>query len=67
MRPDVAPSHVYRIQTLASQGFYNGLTFHRVIPGFMAQSGDPTGTGAGGSKLPELPAEFNALAALARA
>ncbi len=58
LRPDLAPKHVERIKTLAAQGFYNGLKFHRVIPGFMAQTGDPTGTGAGGSKLPDLPAEF---------
>jgi peptidylprolyl isomerase len=58
LRPDLAPKHVERIKTLASQGFYNGLKFHRVIPGFMAQTGDPQGTGAGGSKLPDLPAEF---------
>ena len=61
LRPDAAPNHVHRLQTLASQGFYNGLTFHRVIPGFMAQGGDPKGTGAGGSPLPDLKAEFNAL------
>ena len=61
LRPDAAPNHVHRLQTLASQGFYNGLTFHRVIPGFMAQGGDPQGTGAGGSPLPDLKAEFNAL------
>jgi peptidylprolyl isomerase len=61
LRPDIAPQHVYRIQQLTSQGFYNGLTFHRVIPGFMAQGGDPEGTGQGGSKLPDLPAEFNEL------
>jgi peptidylprolyl isomerase len=61
LRPDIAPQHVYRIQQLTSQGFYNGLTFHRVIPGFMAQGGDPEGTGQGGSKLPNLPAEFNDL------
>src|SRR5690242_7409555 len=54
LRPDLAPHHVERIQTLTRQGFYNGLTFHRVIPGFMAQGGDPTGTGEGGSKLPDL-------------
>ena len=61
LRPDVAPNHVYRIQTLASQGFYNGLTFHRVIPGFMAQGGDPKGNGSGGSNLPNVPAEFSSL------
>ena len=61
LRPDVAPNTVYRIQTLASKGFYNGLTFHRVIPGFMAQGGDPLGTGQGGSTLPNLPAEFSGL------
>ena len=60
LRPDAAPNSVQRIQTLASQGFYNGTPFHRVIPGFMAQGGDPTGTGGGGSKLPNLKAEFNA-------
>ena len=61
LRPDVAPNHVRRIQTLASTGFYNGTTFHRVIPGFMAQGGDPTGTGSGDSPLPNLTAEFNNL------
>ncbi|QNN66145.1 peptidylprolyl isomerase [Sphingomonas rhizophila] len=59
LRPDVAPNSVRRIQELTSQGFYNGLKFHRVIPGFMAQSGDPQGTGQGGSTLPDLKAEFN--------
>jgi peptidylprolyl isomerase len=61
MRPDVAPKHVERIRTLTREGFYNGLTFHRVIDGFMAQGGDPTGTGQGGSKYPDLEAEFNDL------
>ncbi|WP_265571146.1 peptidylprolyl isomerase [Sphingomicrobium nitratireducens] len=61
LRPDVAPLHVYRIQQLASSGFYNGLSFHRVIPNFMAQGGDPAGNGSGGSSLPDLPAEFNRL------
>lgn len=58
LRPDLAPHHVERIQALARRGFYNGLTFHRVIPGFMAQGGDPKGTGEGGSELPDLKAEF---------
>jgi peptidylprolyl isomerase len=61
LRPDAAPMHVERIQALVRQGFYDGTTFHRVIPGFMAQGGDPTGTGEGGSKLPDLKAEFNSL------
>jgi len=61
MRPDKAPAHVERVKTLARQGFYDGLTFHRVIEGFMAQGGDPQGTGQGGSKLPDLKAEFNEL------
>ncbi len=61
MRPDVAPKHVERIRTLTRQGFYNGTIFHRVIDGFMAQGGDPTGTGTGGSKLEDLKAEFNDL------
>ena len=56
--PDVAPKHVERIKTLARRGFYDGTPFHRVIEGFMAQAGDPTGTGTGGSDLPNLPAEF---------
>ncbi|MFL6720236.1 MAG: peptidylprolyl isomerase [Sphingomonas sp.] len=58
LRPDLAPNHIQRIQTLVRRGFYNGLTFHRVIPGFMAQGGDPKGTGEGGSDLPDLKAEF---------
>jgi peptidylprolyl isomerase len=59
LRPDLAPEHVRRITDLASEGFYDGVLFHRVIPGFMAQTGDPTGTGMGGSELPDLKAEFN--------
>jgi peptidylprolyl isomerase len=59
LRPDWAPKHVAQIKTLVKQKFYDGLTFHRVIPGFMAQTGDPTGTGSGGSTLPDVPAEFN--------
>ena len=59
LRSDVAPGHVERITTLARQGFYNGVKFHRVIPGFMAQGGCPKGTGTGGSDLPDLKAEFN--------
>jgi cyclophilin family peptidyl-prolyl cis-trans isomerase len=58
MFPDIAPKHVERIKTLAREGFYDNTPFHRVIEGFMAQGGDPTGTGTGGSKLPDLPAEF---------
>jgi peptidylprolyl isomerase len=61
LRPDVAPQHVARIKALAKQGFYNGVMFHRVIEGFMAQTGDPTGTGTGGSPLPDVKAEFNGL------
>ena len=57
--PDTAPNHVNRIKTLARQKFYDGIFFHRVIDGFMAQTGDPTGTGMGGSKLPDLRAEFS--------
>jgi len=59
LRPDLAPGHVERVKTLAGQGFYDGVVFHRVIPGFMAQTGDPTGTGMGGSELPNLAAEFS--------
>ena len=59
LRPDLAPDHVERITTLANQGFYDGVLFHRVIPGFMAQGGDPTGTGFHGSDLPNLKAEFS--------
>ena len=59
LRPDLAPKHVERLKTLTRQGFYDGVVFHRVIDGFMAQTGDPTGTGAGGSDLPDLEAEFS--------
>jgi peptidylprolyl isomerase len=59
MFKDKAPQHVERIKTLAEQGFYDGIVFHRVIDGFMAQTGDPTGTGTGGSDMADLPAEFN--------
>ncbi len=59
LRSDLAPGHVARIAELARDGFYDGIKFHRVIPGFMAQGGDPTGTGSGGSKLPNLKAEFS--------
>ena len=59
LRPDLAPGHVARITELATSGFYDGVPFHRVIPGFMAQGGDPTGTGTSGSKLPNLKAEFS--------
>lgn len=62
LRPDLAPKHVERFKMLANEGFYNGLKWHRVIPGFMAQTGDPQGTGGGGSKYPDLPAEFSAAA-----
>ncbi|MFO6448557.1 peptidylprolyl isomerase [Erythrobacter sp. NE805] len=60
LRPDLAPGHVARITELAQEGFYDGVIFHRVIAGFMAQGGDPTGTGMGGSDKPDLAAEFNA-------
>ena len=59
LRPDLAPGHVERITSLAKDGFYDGVVFHRVIDGFMAQGGDPTGTGMGGSDLPDLKAEFS--------
>jgi len=59
LRPDLAPAHVERIAELANEGFYDGVPFHRVIDGFMAQGGDPTGTGMGGSDRPDLKAEFN--------
>ena len=59
LRPDLAPGHVERIKELVREGFYDGVVFHRVIPGFMAQGGDPTGTGSGGSKKPDLKAEFS--------
>ena len=57
--PEIAPKHVERIKTLARRGFYDNVVFHRVIDGFMAQTGDPTGTGTGGSDLPDLKAEFS--------
>ena len=62
LRPDLAPNHVARVKQLAREGFYDGTVFHRVIEGFMAQGGDPTGTGTGGSKLPDLKAEFTSKA-----
>ena len=60
LRPDLAPNHVARVKELTKEGFYDGGVFHRVIPDFMAQTGDPTGTGSGGSHLPDLKAEFSA-------
>ncbi|MDO1558566.1 peptidylprolyl isomerase [Brevundimonas sp. 2R-24] len=59
LRPDLAPNHVKQITDLANEGFYDGVVFHRVIPGFMAQGGDPTGTGTSGSKKPNIKAEFS--------
>lgn len=59
LRPDLAPKHVAQVTALAKKGFYDGVIFHRVIDGFMAQTGDPTGTGMGGSDLPNIPAEFS--------
>ena len=59
LRPDLAPKHVTQIRTLAAKGFYDGIVFHRVIDGFMAQTGDPTGTGTGKSDMPNIPAEFS--------
>ena len=59
LRPDLAPKHVTQIKTLVGKHFYDGIIFHRVIEGFMAQTGDPTGTGMGGSDLPDIPAEFS--------
>jgi peptidylprolyl isomerase len=66
LRPDLAPKHVERVKKLTREGFYDGIIFHRVIPGFMAQTGDPTGTGTGGSKYPDLPAEFSNTATFER-
>ena len=59
LRPDIAPAHVERVKSLTRAGFYNGIVFHRVIEGFMAQTGDPTGTGTGGSQLPDMQPEFS--------
>ena len=61
LRQDIAPKHVQQIKTLVKQGFYDGLKFHRVIDGFMAQTGDPKGNGTGGSSLPNIPAEFSSV------
>ncbi len=66
LRPELAPKHVERVKMLAREGFYDGTPFHRVIEGFMAQGGDPTGTGSGGSKYPDLPAEFTTSAKFLR-
>ena len=66
LHPELAPQHVARVKELARQGFYDGTPFHRVIEGFMAQGGDPSGTGTGGSKLPNLPAEFSKTAKFMR-
>ncbi|MFK7866305.1 MAG: peptidylprolyl isomerase [Alphaproteobacteria bacterium] len=59
LKPEIAPNHVARIKTLTAEGFYDGVVFHRVIDGFMAQTGDPTGTGSGGSTYPDLNQEFS--------
>ena len=66
LRPDIAPAHVTQIKTLVRRGFYDGTPFHRVIEGFMAQGGDPTGTGSGGSDLDNIPAEFSRAAKFER-
>jgi len=66
LRPDLAPKHVERVKLLCGEGFYDGTPFHRVIEGFMAQGGDPTGSGMGGSKYPDLPAEFTRAAKFVR-
>ncbi len=66
LRPDLAPQHVARVKQLCAEGFYDNTPFHRVIEGFMAQGGDPTGTGTGGSKLPDLKAEFTRAAKFVR-
>lgn len=66
LRPDLAPKHVEQIKTLVRRGFYDNTPFHRVIEGFMAQGGDPTGTGTGGSDLPDIPAEFSTSAKFLR-
>src|ERR1700677_2910452 len=66
LRPDLAPKHVARVKQLCAEGFYDNTPFHRVIEGFMAQGGDPTGTGTGGSKLPDLKAEFTRAAKFVR-